>query len=110
MIGYAYATHFRDRAVYAQTCENSVYVAPHAVGEGVGTALLGALVKRASDSGFRQMIAVIGDGEPASVALHTRAGFEQVGRLRDAGHKFGRLLDSVYMQRAIGSTSETDRA
>lgn len=105
LIGYAYATQFRDRAAYAQTCENSVYVAPHSVGEGVGTALLVALLKRASRSGFQQMIAVIGGGEPASVALHTKAGFEQVGRLRDAGRKFGRLLDSVYMQRAIGASS-----
>ena len=68
LIGYAYATQFRDRAAYAQTCENSVYVDPDAVRAGVGTALLDALVESAAKAGFQQMIAVIGGGEPASVA------------------------------------------
>ena len=107
LIGYAYATQFRDRAAYAQTCENSVYVDPDAVRAGVGTALLDALVESAAKAGFQQMIAVIGGGEPASVALHARAGFAHVGRLKDVGRKFGRLLDTVYMQRAIGATNET---
>jgi L-amino acid N-acyltransferase YncA len=108
LVGYAYATQFRDRAAYAQTCENSVYVAPDRVGTGVGRALLDALVDNAANAGFRQMIAVIGGGEPASVALHTRAGFAHVGRLKDVGRKFGRLLDTVYMQRAIGVTNEIE--
>lgn len=106
LIGYAYATQFRDRAAYAQTCENSVYVAPQAVGTGVGMALIEALIERAAVSGFRQMIAVIGGGEPASVALHRKAGFEHAGRLKDVGRKFGRLLDTVYMQRQIDLTGE----
>lgn len=99
--GYAYATQFRDRPAYAGTCENSIYVAPDALGGGIGTALLGALVERAAQSGFEQMIAVIGGGEPASVALHAKLGFVHAGRMRDVGRKFGRLLDTVYMQRAL---------
>lgn len=96
--GYCYATQFRDRAAYARTCENSIYVADVARGQGIGAALLKALIKAAQASGFEQMIAVIGGGEPASVALHTRGGFVQVGRLRNVGFKFGRTLDTVYMQ------------
>ncbi|HMU22715.1 MAG TPA: GNAT family N-acetyltransferase, partial [Sphingorhabdus sp.] len=52
---------------------------------------------------FRQLLAVIGGGEPASVALHASLGFEHVGRMRSVGRKFGRWLDSVYMQRALGA-------
>lgn len=99
--GYAYATQFRDRPAYAATCENSIYVAPDALGSGIGTALLGKLLVRAGHAGFEQMIAVIGGGEPASVALHAKLGFVHAGRMRDVGRKFGRLLDTVYMQRAL---------
>lgn len=99
--GYAYATQFRDRPAYAATCENSIYVASDALGSGIGTALLGELIVRAAHAGFEQMIAVIGGGEPASVALHAKFGFVHAGRMRDVGRKFGRLLDTVYMQRTL---------
>ncbi|WP_029934711.1 GNAT family N-acetyltransferase [Sphingomonas sp. UNC305MFCol5.2] len=99
--GYAYATQFRDRPAYAATCENSIYVAPDVLGGGIGTALLSALVERASQRGFEQVIAVIGGGEPASVALHAKLGFVHAGRMRGVGRKFGRLLDTVYMQRTL---------
>ncbi|NJR31503.1 N-acetyltransferase [bacterium] len=98
VVGYAYATQFRPRAAYARTCENSIYIADSARGQGVGTRLLGALVDAARDCGFEQMIAVIGGGEPASVALHAKCGFVHAGRMRNVGYKFGRRLDTVYMQ------------
>ncbi|WP_073974003.1 GNAT family N-acetyltransferase [Erythrobacter donghaensis] len=98
VIAYAYAARFRDRAAYAHTCEDSIYVAHEARGGGIGSALLPALVDAARRAGFEQMIAVIGGGEPASVALHARCGFVHAGRMRNVGKKFGRLLDTVYMQ------------
>lgn len=98
VIGYAYATQFRDRAAYARTCENSIYVADGMRGKGVGRGLLNALVKEARAAGFEQMIAVIGGAEPASVALHEKLGFIHAGRLQSVGCKFGRKLDTVYMQ------------
>jgi L-amino acid N-acyltransferase YncA len=98
VVGYAYATQFRDRAAYAHTCENSIYVANGLQGQGVGRALLAALVAAARAYGFEQMIAVIGGGEPASVALHKKLGFGHAGRMRNVGFKFGRKLDTVYMQ------------
>ena len=100
-LGYAYATQFRDRAAYAKTCENNIYVADEARGRGVGTRLLETLVEQAKASGFEQMIAVIGGGEPASVALHSKLGFVQAGRMRKVGFKFGRRLDTVYMQKNL---------
>lgn len=100
--GYAYATQFRDRAAYARTCENSIYIRPGMIGRGIGTVLIEALLEAATASGFREMIAVIGGGEPASVALHIKAGFRHAGRMERVGEKFGRLLDTVYMQRTLG--------
>jgi L-amino acid N-acyltransferase YncA len=106
--GYAYATQFRDRAAYAFTCENSIYVHPDRARRGVGRRLLTRLIAEAEAYGFRQMIAVIGGGEPASVALHRSLGFVEAGRMRSVGRKLGRWLDTVYMQRALGpgDTSE----
>lgn len=98
VLGYAYATQFRPRAAYARTCENSIYIADAARGAGIGTRLLAALVDAARAAGFEQMIAVIGGGEPASVALHGKCGFVHAGRMRNVGFKFGRKLDTVYMQ------------
>lgn len=98
--GYAYVAPFRDRAAYARTCENSIYVRADNVGNGIGSALLRALID-ASTRRFSEMLAVIGGGEPASVALHARAGFRHVGRMERVGEKFGRLLDTVYMQKTL---------
>jgi L-amino acid N-acyltransferase YncA len=103
--GYAYATQFRDRAAYRFTAENSIYVHPGRTRQGVGKALLEALIARAAECGFRQLIAVIGGAEPASIALHAKCGFAEVGRLSRVGWKKERWLDSVYMQRALGKAA-----
>ncbi len=102
ILGYAYAHQFRDRAAYSFACENSIYIRADCVGQGVGTVLLGALVEAATACGFRQMMAVIGGGEPASVALHSKMGFGHAGTMRSVGRKFGRWLDTVYMQLELG--------
>ena len=106
VVGHAYATQFRDRAAYSHTCENSIYIADALRGQGVGAMLLGALIVAARESGFEQMIAVIGGGEPASVALHGKLGFVHAGRMRNVGRKFGRVLDTVYMQYDLTITGE----
>lgn len=103
VIGYAYAAPFRDRAAYAGTCEDSIYIDPAHLGRGVGKVLLAAIIDAAAARGFAQMIAVIGGGEPASVALHSALGFRHAGRLNAVGHKFGGWLDIVMMQRALAS-------
>ena len=109
LAGYAYAQPFRARPAYRFTVENSIYVARRAQGRGVGKSLLGALVSRAESLGFRQMIAVIGDSarQQSSIALHRSQGFEIVGRLPAVGFKHGRWLDSVQMQRPLGSGSDS---
>lgn len=102
VVGYCYAEQFRDRPAYRFTCENSIYIRADRVGRGIGKTLLVELLERAESLGFRQMIAVVGGAEPASIALHESCGFECVGRLSSVGWKMGRWLDTVYMQRALG--------
>jgi L-amino acid N-acyltransferase YncA len=96
--GYAYATQFRDRDAYRFTAEDSIYVHPDWMRQGVGGALLDALIDRSVALGFRSLIAVIGGAEPASIKLHASRGFREVGRLNAVGWKHERWLDSVYMQ------------
>jgi L-amino acid N-acyltransferase YncA len=101
--GYSYATSYRPRPAYRFTVENSVYVEDGLHRQGIGQALLAALIDRCAEGPWRQMIAVIGDSEnAASIGLHARLGFRQVGTLTAVGFKFGRWVDSVLMQREIG--------
>lgn len=103
VIGYAYVNHFRPRRAYRFCLEDSIYVAPGAQGGGVGRLLLAELMARSTALGARQMLAVIGDAENlGSVRLHAALGFEHTGVLRASGWKFGRWLDVVLMQRALG--------
>jgi phosphinothricin acetyltransferase len=107
-LGYAYAGPYRPRPAYRFSVENSVYVAPGLEGQGVGRALLEALIARCTALGLRQMIAVIGNsGHLPSIAFHESLGFTQIGTLRAVGFKFGRWVDSVILQRALGGGGET---
>ena len=106
--GYAYANHFRTRAAYRNTVEDSIYVAPESLGRGVGKALLDALIDRCTALGLRQMLAVIGDSENAgSIGVHRRCGFELTGVMKAVGRKFDRWVDVVIMQRALGPGDAT---
>jgi len=101
--GYAYATSFRPRPAYAWTVEDSVYLDPAAAGRGLGRALLARLIADCEALGLRQMIAVIGDSANApSIRMHRALGFVDAGIQRAVGLKFGRWLDTVTMQRALG--------
>lgn len=102
--GYGYYQQIRDRSAYRFTAEDSIYVREDVRGQGVGKALVVALVQAATEAGYRQMIAVIGDSENiGSIGVHTSLGFRKVGVLHATGLKFGRWLDTVYMQRALGA-------
>jgi L-amino acid N-acyltransferase YncA len=103
VLGYAYYTQFRDRSAYRYCVEDSVYVREDVRGQGVGKALVARLIEDATAHGMRQMIAVIGDSENVgSVGVHASLGFHMIGTMRSAGVKFGRWLDVVSMQRALG--------
>jgi L-amino acid N-acyltransferase YncA len=104
LLGYAYAGPYRPRSAYRFTVEDSIYLDPKATGRGIGRRLLASVIDGATAAGKRQMLAVIGDSaNQASVALHLRLGFTEVGTFRAVGFKFGRWVDSVLMQRALGA-------
>ena len=102
LLGYAYAGPFHVRAAYRHTAENTIYIRRDKLGQGLGTALLAALLAACEACGVRQVIALIAGTEPASVALHAKAGFVEVGRLKGVGRKHGKWIDVLYMQRALG--------
>jgi L-amino acid N-acyltransferase YncA len=104
IVGYAYAGPYRTRSAYRFTIENSVYVDRQAAGQGIGRALLSQLIQECEKGPWRQMIAIIGNSDnKASIALHQSLGFRMVGTLRDVGFKHGQWVDTVLMQRALGS-------
>lgn len=106
VIGYSYANHYRPRPGYRFTVENSIYVHPEYQRRGIARQLMTTVIDACTARGFRQMVAVIGDSENhASIALHRSLGFVQVGLLPTIGFKFGRWLDGVLMQRALGDGS-----
>jgi L-amino acid N-acyltransferase YncA len=106
VVGYAYATAYRPRPAYRYTIEDSIYVEHGLNGHGIGRALLTELIGRCEQGPWRQMLAVIGNsGNEASIAVHERLGFQRIGTLRSVGFKFGQWVDTVLMQRELGSGS-----
>jgi len=101
--GFAYAGPYRARPAYRYTVEDSAYIAPDDVGHGLGRVALSAIIRRAGDLGFRQMIAVIGDsGNRPSIRLHEKVGFRHAATLQAVGFEFGCWVDSVLMQPSLG--------
>src|ERR1019366_7545594 len=108
VVGYAYAGAYRPRPAYRFTVENSVYLEPAVHRRGIGLQLLRRLIAESETRGYRQMIAVIGDSANAgSIGVHTICGFAMIGTHPDVGFKFGRWLDTVMMQRALGDGATT---
>jgi L-amino acid N-acyltransferase YncA len=103
VLGFAYCQWFKPRPAYRFSAEDSIYMHPDAAGKGLGKMLLIELERQAEAVGVRKLIAVIGDsGNAGSIGIHRSLGFEQVGVIRSCGWKFGRWLDIVLMEKAIG--------
>ena len=108
VVGYAYAGPYRPRPAYRFTVENSVYLQPAIHRRGIGLQLMVRLIAECEARGYRQMIAVIGDSANAgSISVHTKTGFQKIGTHPNVGLKFGRWLDTVMMQRALGEGATT---
>lgn len=109
VLGYAYATPYRPRRAYRFTVEDSVYMAEGAQRRGIGRLLLQAVIDRCTAAGFRQMIAIIGDGEKnaGSVGVHRSCGFRLVGSFTDVGFKHDGWRDTALMQRVLGDGNTT---
>ncbi|MDQ2661420.1 MAG: N-acetyltransferase family protein [Actinomycetota bacterium] len=102
LLGYALVAPWRQKRAYRFTVESSIYLGPAAAGKGLGRALLGELLERAKAAGIKEVIAVIADqGADASIALHEKFGFVEIGRMGRVGFKFDRWLGTVLMQRTL---------
>ena len=107
IVGFAYAAPYRERPAYRFTVGNSVYVADHAQGRGAGRGLMRELIAQCTALDYRQMIAVVGADNAASINLHESLGFRRAGTLIGAGYKLGRWVDVALLQRTLGDGNET---
>jgi L-amino acid N-acyltransferase YncA len=108
LAAYAYAAPYRTRSAYRYSLENSVYVSPQHFRRGFGFAVMQDVIDTCARLGYRQMLAVIGDsGNAASIRLHERLGFKPIGIHPAVGLKFGRWVDVVHMQLALGEGAGT---
>lgn len=103
IVGYCYASPYRPRPAYRYTLEESIYIDTSMAAHGIGSRLLAALIAVCEQGPWRQMLAVIGDGNnnTGSLRLHKKHGFEVVGQLRSVGYKMGDWRDTVIMQRPL---------
>jgi phosphinothricin acetyltransferase len=98
LLGFASYGPFRNWPAYKYSVEHSVYVDSRYRGRGLGTLLLDALIARARQQQYHNVIGGIDAANDVSIALHKRFGFEFCGRVRHAGFKFGRWLDLDFYQ------------
>ena len=106
--GFAYCNWFKPRPAYRFSAEDSIYLTPHAKGNGLGRMLLAELSLQAERAGVRKLIAVIGDSaNTGSIGVHRTAGFVQVGLLASCGWKFEKWLDVVLMEKTLGLGDST---
>ena len=102
VLGFGYYAQFRNRSAYRYAAEDSVYVRETVRGQGVGKAIVAALLSHAAAAGYTQMLALIGDSEnTGSIGVHASLGFTPVGTMRKVGFKFDRWLDVVTMQKSL---------
>lgn len=102
LLGYAYVYPWKEKAAYRHTVENFIYLGPAATGKGLGKVLLGELIERSRAAGVKEMLAVIADqGAEASIAVHKKYGFKDIGHMGKVGFKFDRWLGTVLMQKSL---------
>ncbi len=105
IIGYTSTSRFREKEAYAQSVESSIYIHPDHQKKGLGAALYTKLFEALSDTDVHRVFACITLPNKASIALHTRFGFIQVGRFSEAGFKFGEYRDVLWMEKAMHEES-----
>jgi len=101
IVGFAYASYYRERPAYRFTCENAIYLSPNHIGKGLGSKLLDELLKKSKQFGFKQMVAIITLGTASSIALHKKHGFEVLGEFPDLGFKFDSWHGITHMQKKL---------
>ena len=105
ILGYAYATRYRERAAYRWSLEDSVYVREDSLGSGIGKALLAALLELLRELGYVKVYAVITPPNPSSVMLHEKLGFNSLGRFVDTAYKLGAWQAIDWMELSLREIS-----
>lgn len=96
--GFAYATRWKARGAYRNTVETTIYVAPEATGQGIGSQLYPALIEALQEQSRHVLLAGIALPNEGSVTLHEKLGFQKVGQLREVGWKMGKWVDVGYWE------------
>ncbi|MGI4861639.1 MAG: GNAT family N-acetyltransferase [Janthinobacterium lividum] len=101
LLGFAGSQQYRNHPAFQKTIETSIYLDPEAVGRGVGSALYENLFKEISAEQLHRAVVGIALPNEASVRLHRKAGFTEVGTFAEYAIKKGRYVSSIWMQRAL---------
>lgn len=101
ILGFATYAQFRASVGYARTMEHSIILAPSARGNGLGRALLSAIERHAAEEGAHQILAGVSAENADGIRFHLAMGYTEAARIRDAGHKFGRYMDLVLLQKFL---------
>jgi phosphinothricin acetyltransferase len=101
VLGCATSSRYREHPAFKETIEVGIHLAPDARGKGVGTALYSALFEALKGERLHRAVAGIALPNPASVALHKRFGFREVGVFSEYAVKNGRRISSVWLEKAL---------
>lgn len=98
VIGYTYATRWKQRPAYRHTAETAIYLDSEHLGKKIGTKLKGAMIDKLRETGFHCIISGIALPNPASIALCEKFGFKKIAHFKEVGYKFGTWIDVAYWQ------------
>ena len=99
VVGAAFTGPYRDKVAYDSTVETTIVLDETHIGQGVGSALFAAFLDAVAASGAHRGIAIIALPNDASVALHERFGYREVGTLDEVGHKMGRYWSTLILEK-----------
>ncbi len=105
IVGYCYASRFRERAAYDHCVEMSIYIDKDVHRGGIGTALYEEMEKRLKAQGVTNLCASITAEAEQSIQFHAKHGYTKVGHFHKCGRKFNRWLDMIWMEKLIGDYS-----
>lgn len=98
VVGVSYASWYRPKLGYRTSMETTIVLDTDHLGHGLGTLLLGSMLDRLASDGVHRAIAIIAMPNDASVALHLKLGYREVGTLTEVGTKNGTKWDTTLFE------------
>ncbi len=99
--GFCFLTQYKNLPAYDRTAEMGIYIKPGFTHQGLGSAAVNHLEKKAEENGFKVIIASISGENTPSINLFKKSGYDECGHFKKVGEKFGRVLDVVYFQKVL---------